>query len=232
MHLTPIWHGFTVHYNHRKDFTTRILPRVTHCSILLRLLFSFMYKKTLYSTTMKLFPSFLSILLCNSYQQGRVKANTSFIQDSSLQTAAHGASQGGVTQKKALSTFFRMHELTDAYDWLLTRERVSAILPTQRTQYNFASYKLMCDLSSAVGTPHHYQFQRGQSGKELLLASCDEPHLIDVCAMGSVALHAFRTWPTTETINHLSTSHSWVAGVGITGCFLIGNICAHACKNL
>lgn len=63
-------------------------------------------------------------------------------------------------------------------------------------------------------------------GKALLLASCDELYLIDVCAMGAVALHALRTWPTSDTVYRLGTSNSWVAGIGITGC----TACAHAYK--
>lgn len=72
--------------------------------------------------------------------------------------------------------------------------------------------------------------ERGQSGKTSLLAFCKKPHLIDVCAMGSVALHALRTWPTSDTMNRLGTSHSWLAGIGITGRFMIRTICAHTSK--
>lgn len=67
-----------------------------------------------------------------------------------------------------------------------------------------------------------------QSRIALLLASCNEPHLIDVCAVAAVAVHALRAWITSDTINRLDTSYSWVAGIGITWGFLVWNVCAHA----
>lgn len=88
-----------------------------------------------------------------------------------------------------------------------------------------------CDLPKTGQKPHHYKFLRCESRKALLLASCDEPHLVGVCAVGAISHHALRTWPTSDTINSLHTSHSRVAGIGITGCFLIWDVCAHAYNN-
>lgn len=88
-----------------------------------------------------------------------------------------------------------------------------------------------CDLPKTGQKPHHYKFLRCQSGKALLLASYDEPHLINICAMGAIAHHALRTWPTSDTINSVHTGHSRVAGIGITAWFSIWDIYVHAYNN-
>lgn len=42
-------------------------------------------------------------------------------------------------------------------------------------------------------------------------------YLIHISAVGTIALHAIRTWPTLYTLRCLHTLRSWVAGVGHTG---------------